>query len=206
MLPQKSCFRLRYSSPASLSNAASPGPDRRVRSGSGISAKGGKRTLVWYRNRMYRDQPERVYPPAWRVILAFVITPGVAAVLMASVMAWYDGLSDPAERIWTIAFFLALFGTYPTAVFVGIPAYFILRRYFALTPINCMAAGAFVGTWPGVALGLLPLVASQASVDGRGWLSGAEFVLLTAGFGFVAGLVFWAVAAAGHDAAHFARP
>ena len=160
---------------------------------------------------MYEPRPQRKYPPAWRVVLAFALAPGIAALLMATLMPAYEGLADPAERILRTAQIYSLFGAYPTAAFVGIPAFLMMRRHFAATAINCMMAGAFVAALPWILLVLLPPSATSASIGGRatvvhgkrtmwGWLSGAEVALQIAAFGAVAGLIFWAVAAAGRHA------
>ena len=155
--------------------------------------------------------PQRTYPPLWRVAFAFVIVPGLAAFLMAMLMPAYNGLSDPFERIWRTAALFAMFGAYPTAVVVGIPAYFLLRRRFEPKPINCGLAGAVVATLPWLMISLLGPGSGEASVGGRatminggwtafGWLLQLEFLAQIAAFGMFAGGIFWIIAAAGSRA------
>jgi len=159
---------------------------------------------------MYPALPDRTYPPIWRVAAAFILAPGLAALLVAFVMPLYDGLPKFAERIWRSALAYGLFGAYPAAVLFGLPAYFTLRRRFDPTLINCSFVGAVVSTLPWAFLSLGNTL-DQANIGGRatvinesktafGWLMDAQFLGQIALFGAFGGTLFWAIAAAGSGA------
>ena len=163
---------------------------------------GGNRTLAHYAACMYR-RVEREYPPAWRVLLGFVVAPAIAALLMATLMPAYDGLPMP-ERIWKSAQIYTLVGAYPSALIFGLPAYLLLRRHLDPTIVKCMSVGASVAALPWLILSILPSGATQESVGGRatvidgqrtlyGWMLNAESVLQIATFGAVGGLMFWLI-------------
>ena len=148
-------------------------------------------------------------PPAWRVVAAFVVAPGAAALVMAAATPLYAGL-DPGERLWRSAATFAAFGAYPAALVLGVPACFLLRGRLAPSLVNCASAGAVIAALPWFALSLLS-GPDQASIDGRatvidgsrtayGWLTQATFLGGIALFGALGGAVFWLVAAAGRPA------
>ena len=139
-----------------------------------------------------------------------MVAPGLAATLMAILMPAYDGLSDPLERVWRTAIFFAAFGAYPSAVVVGIPSYFLLRRRFDAKLISCGLAGAFVAVLPWLVISLLGPGGGQESLGGRptvvdgvrtayGWLLELQSLGQLAAFGMFAGGIFWIIAAAGSD-------
>jgi hypothetical protein len=121
-----------------------------------------------------------------------------------------DGLPSWFERVWRTAWMFSIVGAYPTALALGLPAYFMLRRHFSTKLISCASVGAIVAALPWVPLVLLSAArTTEASLDGRttvinghttayGWLTNAEFILQVGLFGAVGGSVFWLVAAAGH--------
>ena len=149
---------------------------------------------------MYAARAKRTYPSIWRVILAFVVVPGAAALLMAIAMPAYEGITDPLERIWRSAVAFAVFGAYPPAFIIGLPAFFMLRRH-----VN--ATGAVVAALPWLVLALISRP-DNASIDGRstvidgsltayGWLMNFYYVGQIALLGAIAGALFWFIAAAG---------
>lgn len=155
---------------------------------------------------MYAARAKRTYPSIWRVILAFVVVPGAAALLMAIVMPAYEGITDPLERIWRSAVAFAVFGAYPPAFIIGLPAFFMLRRHVDATIINCAATGAVVAALPWLVLALLSRP-DNASIGGRstvingsltayGWLMNFYYVGQIALLGTIAGALFWFIAAA----------
>lgn len=159
---------------------------------------------------MYAARAKRTYPSIWRVILAFVVVPGAAALLMAIVMPAYEGITDPLERIWRSAVAFAVFGAYPPAFMIGLPAFFMLRRHVDATIINCAATGAVVAALPWLVLALLSRP-DNASIGGRstvingsltayGWLMNFYYVGQIALLGTIAGALFWFIAAAGSRA------
>ncbi|ODP38407.1 hypothetical protein [Sphingomonas turrisvirgatae] len=159
---------------------------------------------------MYAARAKRTYPSIWRVILAFVVVPGAAALLMAIVMPAYEGITDPLERIWRSAVAFAVFGAYPPAFIIGLPAFFMLRRHVDATIINCAATGAVVAALPWLVLALLSRP-DNASIGGRstvingsltayGWLMNFYYVGQIALLGTIAGALFWFIAAAGSRA------
>jgi Holliday junction DNA helicase RuvA len=156
------------------------------------------------------DRPERRFPPVWRVIAAFLIAPGVAALILAAVMPAYPGLDDPLERVLRTAWAIATIGAYPATVVLGLPAFFMLRRRFDPKLTNCSLTGAVVAVLPWALLSLLS-TPDQASVNGRatvidgsntafGWLMIGQLLGQIALAGAVAGALFWAIAAAGSGA------
>ena len=157
---------------------------------------------------MYSPWPDRTYPPAWRVALAFALAPGAAALFMALLTPAYDGLPSWFERVWRTAQILSAIGAYPSALVFGLPAYLMLRRHFSANLLGCLIVGFVVAALPWALL-LIGSGASEASINGRatvingqttayGWLKNAEFLLTIGLFGAFGGFVFWAVAAAGH--------
>ena len=157
---------------------------------------------------MYEPWSIRHYPPLWRIALAFLVAPGAAAVFMSLVAPAYDGLPTAIERLTATAKIYALMGAYPTAIFLGVPAYFMLRRHFSPRPMTCALVGGVVAAMPWLFLIIVSSGASSASIDGRatiidgrytayGWLMNLSFVGQIALVGWTAGLLFWAVAAAG---------
>lgn len=156
---------------------------------------------------MYTATPRRTYPPAWRIIAAFVLVPAASALLMAILMPAFDGISDPLERVWRTAVIFALFGAYPTTLILGVPAFFMLRRHFDPKLINCVLTGAVVAALPWLILTTLSQPDS-ASIGGRstvidgsltpyGWLTNLTFVGQIGALGAVGGSLFWLIAAAG---------
>ncbi len=156
---------------------------------------------------MYVVKPERTYPPTWRIIAAFLIVPGAAALLMAILMPAYDGITDPLEKIWRSALAFAVFGAYPMTIILGLPTFFILRRHFDAKLVNCSLAGAAVAALPWFVLSTLSLPDS-ASIGGRatvidgslttyGWVTNLTFVGQLALHGAAGGALFWLIAAAG---------
>ena len=141
------------------------------------------------------------FPSRLRVALAFVTAPSMAALLMAIAMPAYDGMESNLERIWLTAKIYALVGAYPTALLLGIPAYFLLRKRLKPTWVNCALVGGAVAALPWLLLTALP-TADHSSVGGRatiidghttsyGWLVNLQSVGTIAVFGAIAGGVFW---------------
>ncbi|MET0588740.1 MAG: hypothetical protein ABWZ75_09475 [Novosphingobium sp.] len=157
---------------------------------------------------MPEPAPDNRFPPRWRVILAFAIVPGVAALLMAGVNPGYDGLQDSFERVWRPAILFALFGAYPIALIVGIPAYLFLRERFKGTWLNCAIAGAAIAGLPWLFLTMILPSPDQASIGGKatvvdgsmtayGWQLQLQFTGTIAIYGIAAGILFWAIATVG---------
>jgi hypothetical protein len=151
--------------------------------------------------------PERTDPPAWRIIAAFLIVPGAAALLLALVMPAYDGITDPLERVWRSALVFAVVGAYPPTIILGVPAFFMLRRHFQPKLVNCSLTGAAVAALPWLILSTLSQPDS-ASIGGRstvidgslttyGWFTNLTAVGQIAAIGAVGGALFWLIAAAG---------
>lgn len=145
-------------------------------------------------------------PPVWRIALAFAVVPGFAALALASAIPLYVGLDSYLEQVGRTAILFAIVA-YPIGIIIGFPTFLVLQRRVAATPLNCALAGAFVAALPWLVFVLLGPSADQASVGGRptvsdgrytlyGLLSGFQFVGLMALTGAIAGLTFWAVAAA----------
>lgn len=146
-------------------------------------------------------------PPAWRIVLAFAVAPSVAALSYACLIPLYAGLPDLADRVWRTFLLYLLFGAYPSALLLGIPAFFILKNYLDPKPLNCALVGAGIASIPWLLIGLRSsphyaysnghVTHDNGMITIWGLLDLATFVALIAALGFLAGLVFWAVAAAG---------
>ena len=141
----------------------------------------------------------------WRVVCAFAIVPGVAALLFAFVQPLYQGLGY-VEQVWRTALVVGLVA-YPLGLAIGVPAYFFLRERLEATWLNCSLAGALIAALPWTLLVMLGPSADQASIGGKatiidgtktlyGVLLDLQFIGTIALFGAIAGLVFWAIAAA----------
>ena len=143
-------------------------------------------------------------PPLWRVVLAFMLTPAVAATGLACFMPAYDGLPDYWDRVQRTALTFALFGGYPATLVLGLPAYLFLRSRVRATALNCATTGALIASAPWFVLGMMSLpdwaeVGGQATVRNGtmtmyGWINLFQFVGSIALVGAVAGLVFWLLA------------
>jgi hypothetical protein len=156
---------------------------------------------------MSLSKSKRLHPPAWRIVVAFLVVPGVASLLLAIIMPAYDGLESIYERVWRSAVVYGIFGAYPSAVIFGVPLFFVLRRHFDAKLVNCALAGAAVAAFPWFLLSVLSLPDS-ASIDGRatvidgsltvyGWYTNLKFVGQIGLFGGSAGALFWLIAVAG---------
>ena len=150
-------------------------------------------------------QIERELPPWWRILLGFLVAPA-AALLAATLQPAYDGLPSFFERIWRTAIFYGIFGAFPPAIALGLPAFFLLRRRVAPTVINCGLAGAVIAALPWIVVTLLPQAADEASIGGQqtiadghltayGWLMQGQLVGMIALFGLAGGIIFWTIAA-----------
>ena len=128
---------------------------------------------------------------------------------MAIALPAYDGLPSRFDQVWRTAQLYGAFGAYPTAIVFGLPAYFILRRHFSANFLGCVIGGFLIAALPWVLLALFGSGAEHASINNRatvingqttayGWLRYAESIGTVGVFGALGGLVFWAVAAAGH--------
>ncbi len=153
------------------------------------------------------NQEEEAHKPLWwRVLLAFAIVPGIAAIALASAQPLYEGLDSYFERVWRTSLMFAIFA-YPLGLVFGLPTYGILRDRLKPTWINCTLAGACVAAAPWLFFLLLPSSAEQASIGGRatvvngtttayGYLVAMQFVGVIALSGAIAGFLFWLIAAA----------
>src|SRR5262245_36670373 len=104
-------------------------------------------------------------PASWRIVLAFLTVPALAAISMALIVPMYDGLPSEFERIFATAKVYGLLGTYPTALIFGVPTYLLLRRLVEARAWVCAAVGSGVAMAPWLLFALLP-GADTASIDG----------------------------------------
>lgn len=145
-----------------------------------------------------------------RVLLAFLIAPGIAALALATFQPAYGGLGHYFYRVWRTTIAYGLIGAYPSALIFGVPAFLILRNRIAGTWKNCAVVGACVAAVPWLIIILVSPNADQASVGGRatvidgrltvfGWLNYLQSVGFIAISGAFAGLLFWLVATGGRN-------
>jgi hypothetical protein len=145
-------------------------------------------------------------PSRWRVVAAFLIAPFVAASIFGVAAPAYAGLPDLLDRIVKSTIAYLLFGAYPTAFLLGVPAFLFLRRRLRPTAVNCALVGSMIASLPWLALGLLSPVnysyddGHVTTLNGQktpwGWIDLATLVGQMAALGLLGGLVFWLVAAA----------
>jgi len=160
----------------------------------------------------HRMTVPRPIPPLWRVTLAFIAAPSLAAFAIACLWTGYGGLPDWWERIYRSTFLYLLFGL-PQALLFGVPAYLLLRNRVRATLLNCSLAGATIASLPWLALNLLVRGPDYAFSGGHitdqnghktlaGWLDLATGIGWLALAGLFGGLVFWLVAVAGGTMQH----
>jgi hypothetical protein len=106
------------------------------------------------------------------------VAPAVAAVVITLIAAYAEGARG---EFFSGAAVVALVGTYPTAIVVGLPGYLVCRRYFEPRLSNC----AVLGT-------LMAIVPWAIIIHPAGWWLGA-FGLA----GAISGAMFWAIALRG---------
>lgn len=147
------------------------------------------------------------YPPAWRIVLAFLAAPAAGSAVLA---ARYDTLETFDRFVASFRFFLPF--AYVLTVLLALPAFLILIKRLRPTLRNCVAAGAIVAASPIVLLTLPVLLGSgrgSATLGGRQmwtngiptlyglWVTLLEWSVFAIA-GAIGGAVFWLVAAGGH--------
>jgi hypothetical protein len=140
----------------------------------------------------------RPRPRLWRVILGFLVAPlagGVCYTAIEALISWPSGASlGEAARTLTA---LTLYGGYPIALVVGVPAYLALRRLLRPRPLVAALAGGAVAVLPCLLILYWPSLAGR-SPRAEGWLlEEATFLALVLAAGAAGGLAFWLCAAAG---------
>lgn len=145
-------------------------------------------------------------PVWWRVVAAFVLTPLIAAFALACFQPLYAGLPSLSDRIVRTTFAYVVFGGYPAAFLLGVPAFLVLRKRLRPSASNCAATGAVVASLPWFLLGLTSnpnyaysnghITHQNGSKTWWGWVDLFSFVGEIAAIGALAGAVFWALAVA----------
>ena len=144
--------------------------------------------------------PVLTKPSALRLAAAFVVAP----ILPAAVVAAYISQESYHGYFLNSLVLVLLFGAYPGAIFLGGPAYLVLRQRIRPSALACALAGGMVAAIPWLAIGVFG-GPDQASVDDKltvsngvltvfGWLELLRFVSVTFVLGAVGGFVFWAIA------------
>lgn len=136
-----------------------------------------------------------VHPPGtnpWRIALAFLVAPALAALLYAACYPLYAGLPSYAERvIWTAAHYAAL-ATYPATILLGVPLFMAFRPRLNLTALNCALAGIFIAATPAIILAFMPEPLHLAA--GKGLSGAIIFAGVAAIVGAISGLAFRLIA------------
>lgn len=155
-----------------------------------------------------------IRPPVWRLAIAFVIVPAIAALAMAILQPFYAGLPDFWDRVFRTAVTNAVFGAYPIALVLGVPAYLVFRKRLRPTILNCAAVGAAVAALPWLLLGLLfspdyaysngHVTHQNGHITLWGLFDLAVFTGWIGLFGAGAGVLFWLITVPG--APRTARP
>jgi hypothetical protein len=129
----------------------------------------------------------------WRLVLGFLFAPFVPAVVF-SIMQW-GGLGGILPVL--------IYGAYPAAIVLGIPAYFLLRHWVGPRLVTIMLVGGVIAALPWLMLFLLPQSGSVRSeindcvtrIDGYvTWCGMVDAFKLAAeifSYGALGGLVFW---------------
>ena len=132
-------------------------------------------------------------PSLWRIMLGFILAPLVPSLLFSLIGS--GTLRDVS--------LVLIYGGYPPALVLGIPAYFLLRNHLTPRFWLAMLAGGIIAALPWIVLALLPApAASHAEVgqcvsviDGRhtwcGLWESAKFAGIVFAFGALGGFVFW---------------
>ena len=137
------------------------------------------------------SHPSRPQPPAWRLLLGLVLAPLLPAVLFSLIE------SGDLGSVWLAA----VFGGYPAAIVLGIPAYLLLRNRVEPRVGTLMLVGGLIAMAPWLLLSLVS-GADQAAVgncvtviDGRrtwcGYLSMIDMLARIFAYGAIGGLAFW---------------
>lgn len=155
--------------------------------------------------------PVRLDPA--RVIIGFLIAPYLSAALLSCFGQFYEGL-PMLDRIIRTTNLFSIFGAYPTAIIVGIPAFLYLRQIARPTWINCGISGGCVAALPWVLFGPLFLLPTNSGdfarenghiilINGHTTLWGLWYGIVWVSqiwaVGLAGGLTFWFIAAARFD-------
>lgn len=117
-------------------------------------------------------------PPAWRITLAFMVAPAVAAFMLACIAPLGPSSHSLVRRVaYATAGYTAV--GWQISVVIGVPTFFFVHAVYGirLTALCCAVAGALVAGVP-----FLPLAVWVAAV--------------VAAAGAVGGLAFWLVGVA----------
>jgi hypothetical protein len=146
-------------------------------------------------------------PIRWRIVAAFLLAPLIAAFALACFQPLYAGLPSLSDRILRTTLLYVLFGGYPAALVLGVPAFLILRKKLRPSALNCAVTGAVVASFPWLLLGLISnpdyaysnghITHQNGAKTWWGWVDLFTSVSDIAALGGLAGVVFWAIAAAG---------
>jgi hypothetical protein len=143
-------------------------------------------------------------PPAWRIVLAFLLAPLAPAFLFA-LQTLFDGLPNGSYLKTAMTF--AMVGGYPAVILFGLPLFFVLRNRVRPRLWVITLAGGAVAAMPWLLLVLLAPRPDQAQIgshitvlDGRptlwGWIESVAMVGQVFGLGAIGGVAFWLVAVA----------
>ena len=145
-------------------------------------------------------------PSPRRIVAAFIITPLLAAFVLACIQPLYAGLTSLPDRIFRTTMIYSFFGAYPAALVFGLPAFMFLRRRVKASILNCAFAGAIVASLPWLLLGLISnpeyaysnghVTHQNGAKTWAGWVDLFGFVGAIATLGAAAGMVFWIIAVA----------
>jgi hypothetical protein len=138
-------------------------------------------------------------PKPWRVALGFLVAPLVPAALWLLPGLLYGAT---AASYGSFVILIAVYAAYPPTLLLGLPTYFVLRRWIRPRFMTILLVAGLIAAVPWSAL-LLMLPNPQDAwtgachtvVDGRttwcGYLEGMKFIGLVFGLGAIAGAVFW---------------
>lgn len=134
-----------------------------------------------------------------RIALGFLLAP-LAGILVLSAFICLSGpnalgLAASCMRdVFPFLIWLGLFCAYPPTLLLGVPLFFVLKRYNQVRPVPLALAGLVVGV---AATGLFFLIDRTSSVEPMQLMIWLVPFAMRAGVGFagpIAGLTFWGVA------------
>lgn len=122
-----------------------------------------------------------------RRVAAFFITPLLAPALMFLV-----SIGKPAEGVWVALFAMPF--TIGTAVFPGIPLYFLSRKFGWTSKWAYMLIGVLCGLLASLLLFTSTAIRALTTHESDPWTSMVAFSLIFCFLGSFSGLMFWLIA------------
>jgi hypothetical protein len=131
----------------------------------------------WCNSSLLAPRDSAMFPSKLQLIIAFALAP-LAPVMLGFVVAEFKLLA------LLVGFLLA----YTASIFIGLPLYVLIRRFFDLAANVCIVGGMLSGGLLWVVI-MIPALIEYPSLKIGAMVLGGTFVY--AFFGAVAGFAFW---------------